>query len=94
MRDRRLDWSRVAEHDYLSALTYLAEVAGETLALKVVARTERALAAILRQPDIGTPGRRARTREFPVARTGHTLIDRVVASRIVIVRYWHQRREP
>lgn len=94
MAARRLDWSRRAERDYLSALAYLAEVAGASIALKVVNRTESALAMILAQPAIGTPGRRAGTREFPVPHTGHTLIYRLTGSRITVIRYWHQRREP
>jgi plasmid stabilization system protein ParE len=94
MPGKRLEWSKLAEHDYLSALAYLAEVAGEAIALKVVERTEKALKAISRQPDIGARGRRAGTREYPMAHTGHTLIYRSTAHRIVIVRYWHQRREP
>lgn len=94
MPGRPLEWSRLAARDYLSALAYLAEVAGEAIALKIVERTETALRLIARQPDIGAPGRRAGTREYPMARTGHTLIYRVTSKRIVILRYWHQRREP
>lgn len=94
MPGKQLEWSRLAERDYLSALAYLAEVAGEVIALKIVERTEKALRLIARQPDIGSPGRRAGTREYPMAHTGHTLIYRVTSKRIVILRYWHQRREP
>lgn len=93
MPGRPLEWSQLAERDYLSALAYLAEVAGEAIALKIVERTEKALRLIARQPDIGTPGRRAGTREYPMAHTGHTLIYRVTAQRILIIRYWHQRRD-
>ena len=93
MPGRPLEWSRLAERDYLSALAYLAEVAGEAIALKIVERTEKALRLIARQPDIDTPGRRAGTREYPMAHTGHTLIYRVTAQRILIIRYWHQRRD-
>ncbi len=93
MPGRPLEWSRLAERDYLSALAYLAEVAGEAIALKIVERTEKALRLIARQPDIGTPGRRAGTREYPMAHTGHMLIYRVTARRILIIRYWHQRRD-
>ncbi|MCK6404460.1 MAG: type II toxin-antitoxin system RelE/ParE family toxin [Rhodocyclaceae bacterium] len=93
MAGRPLEWSRLAERDYLSALAYLAEVAGEAIALRVLERTEKALRLISRQPDIGTPGRSAGTREYAVAHTGHTIIYRVAARRIVILRYWHQRRD-
>lgn len=93
MPAKRLEWSRLAERDYLSALAYLAEVAGEAIALKVVERTEKALRLIADEPDIGNPGRRAGTREYAMRRTGHTLIYRVEARRIVILRYWHQRRD-
>jgi plasmid stabilization system protein ParE len=94
MPGKQLDWSRLAERDYLSALAYLAEVAGNAVALKIVERTEKALKQIAKQPEIGTPGRRAGTREYVMAHTGHTLIYRTTAQRIVILRYWHQRREP
>lgn len=94
MPNKPLEWSRLAERDYLSALAYLAEVAGEAIAFRIVERTEKSLKLIAKQPDIGTPGRRSGTREYVMAHTGHTLIYRVMAQRIVIIRYWHQRREP
>lgn len=54
-------------------------------------RIERAESILAAQPEIGTPGRRAGTREYAVSRTGHTLIYRITSRSIQIVRFLHQR---
>jgi plasmid stabilization system protein ParE len=88
---KRLEWSVRAEQEYLKALAFIAAVSGARNATLVMQRVERAEAALATQPDIGTPGRRAGTREYPVARTSHTLIYRLTADRIQILRFLHQR---
>ncbi|MDD5250485.1 MAG: type II toxin-antitoxin system RelE/ParE family toxin [Rhodocyclaceae bacterium] len=88
---RRLEWSASAEREYHEALAYIAANSGETNALRVAGRVERAESLIAANPLIGSPGRRAGTREHPIARTGHTLIYRVTASHITIIRFLHQR---
>jgi plasmid stabilization system protein ParE len=93
MHGKQLEWSRLAERDYLSALAYLAEAAGAAIALKILERTEKALRLIAKEPGLGAPGRRSGTREYPIPHTGHTLIYRITPNRIIIIRYWHQRRD-
>lgn len=93
MRKKRLEWSSLAERDYQEAIAYLLGEAGEQGALKFVERIEKAQRLIAAHPDIGTPGRRAGTRELPAAHTGHTLVYRNTVSKIQIVRLWHQRRD-
>jgi plasmid stabilization system protein ParE len=80
-----------AEQEYLKALAFIAADGGARNATLVMQRIERAEAVLVSQPDIGTPGRRTGTREYPVARTGHTLIYRLTADRIQILRFLHQR---
>ena len=90
---RRLEWSSRAEREYLEALAYIAADGGARNAGLVMQRIERAESLLVGQPEIGTPGRRAGTREYPVNHTGHTLIYRVTARSIQIVRFLHQRMD-
>lgn len=90
---RRLEWSARAEREYLEALAYIAADSGARNANLVMQRIEKAESILAGQPEIGTPGRRAGTREYPVNRTGHTLIYRITSQRIQIVRFLHQRMD-
>lgn len=88
---KRLEWTGRAEREYLQALAFIAEDSGTRNAALVMQRIERAELLLASNPGIGTPGRRAGTREYPVAHTGHTLIYSAAPSRIQILRFLHQR---
>ena len=90
---KRLEWSAAAEREYLEALAYIAADSGETNALLIAGRVERVESLVAANPLIGTPGRRAGTREHPMARTGYTLVYRVSATKVTIVRFLHQRMD-
>lgn len=89
--NKLLEWTGCAEREYLRALTFIATDSGARNASLVMQRIERAESLLISQPEIGTPGRRANTREYPVAHTGHTLIYRVTSSHIQILRFLNQR---
>lgn len=88
---KRLEWTSRAEREYLQALAFVALDGGTRNAALVMQRVERAESLLASSPGIGTPGRRAGTREYPVAHTGHTLIYRINPSRMQILRFLHQR---
>lgn len=88
---KRLEWTGRAEREYLRTLTFIAVDSGARNATLVMQRVERAESLLAVHPAIGTPGRRANTREYPVAHTGHTLVYRVLPNRIQILRFLHQR---
>lgn len=75
----------------LQALAFVAVDSGARNAEFVMQRIQRAESLLASNPGIGTPGRRAGTREHPVAHTGHTLIYRINPSRVQILRFLHQR---
>lgn len=91
--NKPLEWTNRAAQEYLHALAFIATESGARNATLVMQRIERAEAILAIQPNIGTPGRRAGTREYPEKRTGHTLIYRLTSSRIQILRFLHQRME-
>lgn len=91
--NKPLEWTSRAAQEYLHALEFIATESGTRNATLVMQRIERAEAILGTQPSIGTPGRRAGTREYPVGRTGHTLIYRITKSRIQILRFLHQRMD-
>lgn len=88
---KRLEWTNRAEREYLRALAFIASDSGTRNAALVMQRIERAQLLLASNPGIGTPGRRAGTREYPVAHTGHTLIYRIIPRRVQILRFLHQR---
>lgn len=88
-----LEWTARAGKEYLAALAFIAAESGARNAILVMERIERAESLLTSQPAIGTPGRRAGTREYPVARTGYTLIYRLTPAKIQILRFLHQRME-
>ncbi|MDP2793650.1 MAG: type II toxin-antitoxin system RelE/ParE family toxin [Sulfurisoma sp.] len=90
---KRLDWTSRAEREYLQALVFIATESGARNATLVMQRVERAESLLAAQPEIGTPGRRSGTREYPVAHTGHTLVYRITSRRIQILRFLHQRMD-
>lgn len=93
LRNKRLEWTACAEREYLQTLAFIAADSGARNASLVMQRVERAESILAGQPDIGTPGRRAGTREYPVPRTGHTVIYRMTSTRIQILRFLHQRMD-
>ena len=90
-REKRLEWTRAALDQLDEQIEY---VAAKRLADpgRVGERIERALDMIRDHPRIGTPGRRAGTREWPVKGSPLTLIYRIERTRILILAVMHQRQ--
>lgn len=90
-REKRLEWTRAALDQLDEQIEY---VAAKRLADpgRVGERIERALGMIRGQPRIGTPGRRAGTREWPIKGSPLTLIYRIERTRILILAVMHQRQ--
>jgi toxin ParE1/3/4 len=90
-RRLRVDFTQRAAREYLKGLLYVAadDLSAATL---IQDRIESALALIPRQPRIGRPGLVRGTREFPIGKTSYTIVYRVRANTIQILRVLHQRR--
>ena len=88
---RRVDFTKRAATEYLEGLLYIAtqDLSAATL---VQDRIEVALTLLPQQPHIGRPGIVPGTREFPVRKTSYTIVYRVRARAIQVLRVLHQRR--
>jgi plasmid stabilization system protein ParE len=86
-----LEWTRAALDQLEEQLEYVA-AKGLANPVRVGERIERALDLIRAHPLIGTPGRRAGTREWLVGGSPLTLIYRVERIRILILAVMHQRQ--
>jgi toxin ParE1/3/4 len=88
---RRVDFTRRAATEYLKGLLYIA-AEDRSAAVLVQARIEEVLILLPQQPHIGRPGIVPGTRELPVSRTSYTIVYRVRARAIQVLRVLHQRR--
>ena len=86
-----LEWARAALDQLEEQIEYVA-AKGLADPIRVGVRIERALDLIQAHPKIGTPGRRAGTRECQVGGSPLTLIYRVERTRILILAVMHQRQ--
>ena len=86
-----LEWSEAARRQLAEQVEY---VASHDIARPddVLDRIERAARLIELNPGIGTPGRRATTREWPVHNSPLTLIYRIRPTRIQVLAVVHQRQ--
>ena len=89
--EKPLEWTRAALDQLDEQIEY---VAAKRLADpgRVGERIERALDLIRAHPRIGTPGRRAGTREWPIKGSPLTLIYRIERTRILILAVMHRRQ--
>lgn len=88
---RRVDFTKRAATEYLKGLLFIA--AEDLSAANLLQdRIEEVLALLPRRPHIGRPGIVAGTREFPVSKTSYTIVYRVRARAIQVLRVLHQRR--
>jgi plasmid stabilization system protein ParE len=81
--EKRLEWSRRALDAHLAALERIADEDAFT-AERFAERVERALAAVLAHPGIGTPATQRGERRFPIPKTGHVVNYRVTRSAVRI----------
>ncbi len=88
---RPLEWSEAARLQLAGQVEYVAS-RGIVRADVVLERIERAAGLIERHPGIGTPGRRAGTREWPVKDSPLTLIYRISPKKIEVLAVVHQRQ--
>ena len=87
----RLEWSPRATDAYVASLTLIAE--NDRLTAELVReRVDRALAAILEFPGLGTPVLKRGMRSFAVPNTGHVLQYRVIGD-VVRIRLWYRARQ-
>ena len=88
---RPLEWSEAARRQLQEQLDY---VAAQGIAPHdvVLGRVARAAELLERHPDIGTLGRVAGTREWPIKDSPLTMIYRVRRTKIQILAVVHQRR--
>ncbi len=87
----RLVWAEPALRDLTSARRYIA-LDNAPAAEHQVQRILAAIAGLVRFPEIGRPGRRARTRELVVSRTPYIVAYRLQGDTIIILRVLHGRR--
>jgi plasmid stabilization system protein ParE len=88
---RPLEWSSAARRQLAEQIVYVA-FHGLAQPIRVLDRVERAAEFIGRFPAIGTPGRRAGTREWPIKNSPLTLVYRVRRTKILVLAVVHQRR--
>src|SRR3990172_5311688 len=88
---RRLEWSKTARRHLAEQIEYVA-LRGLADPNTVIDRVDRAAALIEHNPGIGTPGRKAGTREWPIKNSPLTMIYRVVKRKIQIITAVHQRQ--
>jgi toxin ParE1/3/4 len=88
---RRVDFTRRAAREYLDGLLHIAAENVFAAAL-VQERIEEALTLLQGHARIGRLGMVRGTREFPVTRTSYTIVYRVRARTIEVLRILHQRR--
>ena len=88
---RPLEWSDAASRQLIEQIEYVA-AQGIAPPDAVLERVERASQLLEQQPYIGTPGRVAGTREWPIRHSPLTLVYRVRTTKIQIVAVVHQRR--
>lgn len=86
-----LEWTCTALDQLEEQIEYVA-AKGLADPVRVGERIDRALDLIRAHPRIGTPGRRAGTREWLVGGSPLTLIYRVERTRILILAVMHQRQ--
>ena len=90
MTKKPLEWTRSALDDFSAQLVWVYDqniIDPE----RVRQRVERTLGLIASHSGIGTPGRRAGTREWPVKDSPLTLVYRVFPEKVSIVAVVHQR---
>jgi len=87
----RIAWTAPAVLDLASARAYIARD-NPPAADKQVERVLAAVAGLLQFPEIGRPGRRARTRELVVSRTPYVVAYRLRREVIEILRVMHGRQ--
>jgi plasmid stabilization system protein ParE len=88
---RPLEWSEAARLQLAEQIEY-ATSRGLVRPDEVLNRIDRSARLIERHPGIGTPGRRAGTREWPVKDSPLTLIYRIRPKKIQVLAVVHQRR--
>lgn len=88
---KRLEWTERALADLVAALDYIFEDSPRAAGL-VKNRVLQAVEFVAEYPAMGTPGRVARTREYPVQNTSLTIVYRVRPNVIHVARVLHQRR--
>lgn len=88
---RPVEFTKRAATEYLKGLLYIA-AEDLTAANLLQDRIEEVLTLLPRRPHIGRPGLVPGTREFPVSKTSYTIVYRVRARAIQVLRVLHQRR--
>lgn len=87
----RIAWTAPALADLAAARRYIA-LDNPRAADRQVQRVLAAVAALIRFPEIGRPGRRVGTRELVVNKTPYIVAYRLQADAIVVLRVLHGRR--
>jgi len=86
-----LEWSEAARRQLQEQIDYVA-AQGIAPPELVLGRIAHAAELLERHPHIGTPGRVAGTREWPIKDSPLTLIYRVRRTKIQLLAVVHQRR--
>jgi len=90
-KQKRLDFTDRASAEFDAALFYIGLDSPASAEL-VRKRVNKVIALIAENPDMGTPGKLAGTRDWPVAKTSLTVTYCVMPSLIRILRVRHQSR--
>ena len=88
---RRLEWTPFARAAYEASIAYIAEDDPIT-AQSVQTRAAKSLELLATQPGMGTPGKLAGRRVYPIPRIGYSINYRVTADAIIIDRWYRQRQ--
>ncbi|HBL15236.1 MAG: hypothetical protein A2X36_03175 [Elusimicrobia bacterium GWA2_69_24] len=84
-------WTRLALADLDNAYRYIAEE-NPSAALRVIARIEKAVAALRRHPELGRPGRVGGTRELIIPGTPFIAAYRIKDKRLEVLAVIHGAR--
>jgi len=87
---KRLEWSKRAQTDRLRITEFYAQEASPTIALEARQAIGKAAMAVTANPLHYRQGKKQGTREYVMRRFPYTLIYRVTAGKVTIVRVLHQ----
>ena len=90
MQKRRLDWSKRASADLVKIVDFYLTEASPVIAEDALMAFERAAKAAAANPLHYREGKKKGTREYVMRRFPFTLIYRVTAGNVIVVRVLHQ----
>lgn len=90
MQRKRLDWSKRASADLVKLVDFYVTEASPVIAEEAMTAIDTAARAAAANPMHYREGKKQGTREYVMRRFPYTLIYRVTAGKVIVVRVLHQ----